>query len=141
MITKKDLEDYRYREIELEQQFAKLRMWKNRLTRLNTVYGSGRMAEKLGYLSDCLQLRGIVREIENGIDLLYQKYKEVDSLIGRISDPKIKAVMTQYYVLCAADWEEVAAIVGVSVRTVHRLHGYGLEMLRHMQERECVLSE
>ena len=134
MITKKDLEDYRFREIALEQQFAKLKMWKNKLTRLRTTYGSGLMSEKLGYLSDCLQLQGIVQEIENEIDILYQKYKEVDSLIGRIPDPKIKAVMTQYYVLCAVDWEEVAAILGLPKRTVYRLHGYGLEMIRHMQE-------
>ena len=134
MITKKDLEDYRFREIALEQQFAKLKMWKNKMTRLHTTYESGRMAEKLGYLSDCLQFQGIVQEIENEIDILYQKYKEVDSLIGRIPDPKIKAVMTQYYVLSTADWDEVAAVIDVSVRTAHRLHGYGLEMIRHMQE-------
>lgn len=42
MITKQDLEDYRFREISLEQQFAKLNMWKNKLTRLNITYGAGR---------------------------------------------------------------------------------------------------
>lgn len=138
MITKQDLEDYRFREIELEQQFAKLRMWQNRLTRLNTVYGSGRTAELLGYRPDHANLREIVDEIKAHIEELSQKYKEIDSLISRIADPKIKAVMVQYYVLCAADWEEVAAVMGISVRTVHRLHGYGLEVIRHMQERECV---
>lgn len=134
MITKQDLEDYRFREIALEQQFAKLKMWKNKLTRLHITYGSGRAAEKLGYVSDCLQLQEIVKGIEADIERQYQKYTEVDSLISRIPDPKIKAVLNQYYVLCAADWEEVAAVVGISVRTAHRLHGYGLEMLRHMQE-------
>ena len=51
MITKQDLEDYRFREISLEQQFAKLKMWKNKLTRLNVTYGSGRTSEKLGCFS------------------------------------------------------------------------------------------
>lgn len=134
MITKQDLEDYRFREISLEQQFAKLKMWKNKLTRLNITYGSGRMSEKLGYVSDCLQLHEIVKKIEDDIERQYQKYEEVDSLISRIPDPKIKAVMNQYYVLCAADWEEVAAILGLPKRTVYRLHGYGLETIRHMQE-------
>lgn len=130
MITKQDLEDYRFREIALEQQFAKLKMWQNRLTRLNTTYGSS----QLGYRSDCTRLRDIVDEIEAHIEELSQKYGEVDNLINRIPDPKIKAVMNQYYVLCAADWDEVAAVIGISVRTAHRLHGYGLELLRHMQE-------
>lgn len=130
MITKQDLEDYRFREIELEQQFAKLKMWQNRLTRLNTTYGLG----QLGYSSNNSNLREIVDEIKANIEELSQKYKEIDILINRIADPKIKAVMIQYYVLCAADWEEVAAVVGISIRTVHRLHGYGLELLRHMQE-------
>lgn len=134
MITKQDLEDYRFREIALEQQFAKLKMWKNKLTRLHITYGSRRVAEKLGYVSDCLQLHEIVKGIEADIECQYQKYTEVDSLISRIPDPKIKAVMNQYYVLCAADWDEVAAVIGISVRTAHRLHGYGLEILRHMQE-------
>lgn len=137
MITKQDLEDYRFREIELEQQFAKLKMWQNRLTRLNTTYGSG----QLGYSSNHSNLREIVDEIKEHIEELSQKYKEIDSLINRIADPKIKAVMIQYYVLCAADWEEVAAILGLPKRTVYRLHGYGLEMLKHMQERECAVFE
>lgn len=141
MITKQDLENYRFRETALEQQFAKLKMWKNKLTRLQITYGSGHMSEKLGYVSDCHQLHEIVKEIETDIESQYQKYKEVDNLINRIPDPKVKAVMTQYYVLCAADWEEVASVIGVSVRTVHRLHGYGLEMIRHIQEQECTTSE
>ena len=130
MITKQDLEDYRFREIALEQQFAKLKMWQNRLTRLNTTYG----LSQLGYHSDYTRLQAIVDEIEVHIEELSRKYSEVDILINRIPDPKIKAVMNQYYVLCAADWEEVAAILGVPKRTVYRLHGYGLEILRHMQE-------
>lgn len=134
MITKQDLEDYRFREIALEQQFAKLKMWKNKQTRLHITYGSGHMAEKRGYVSDSLQLHGIVKRIEADIEHQYQKYKEVDSLISRIPDPKIKAVMNQYYVLCATDWEEVAAILGLPKRTVYRLHGYGLEIICHMQE-------
>lgn len=134
MITKQDLENYRFREIALEQQFAKLKMWTNKLTRLHITYGSGRVAEKLGYVSDCIQLHEIVKGIEADIERQYQKYQEVDSLINRIPDPKIKAVMNQYYVLCAEDWDEVAAVIGISVRTAHRLHGYGLELLRHMQE-------
>ena len=130
MITKQDLEDYRFREIALEQQFAKLKMWQNRLTRLNTTYG----LSQLGYPSDYTRLQAIVDEIEAHIEELSRKYSEVDILINRIPDPKIKAVMNQYYVLCATDWEEVAAILGLPKRTVYRLHGYGLEIIRHMQE-------
>ncbi len=130
MITKQDLEDYRFREIALEQQFAKLKMWQNRLTRLNTTYG----LSQLGYHSDYTRLQAIVDEIEAHIEELSRKYSEVEILINRIPDPKIKAVMNQYYVLCAADWEEVAAILGLPKRTVYRLHGYGLEIIRHMQE-------
>ena len=134
MITKQDLDEYRFREIALEQQFAKLKMWKNKQTRLHITYGSGKVTEKLGYVSDYHQLHEVVKGIEADIEHQYQKYKEVDNLISRIPDPKIKAVMNQYYVLCAADWDEVAAVIGISVRTAHRLHGYGLELLRHMQE-------
>lgn len=130
MITKQDIEDYRFREIALEQQFAKLKMWQNRLTRLNTTYG----LSQLGYHSDYTRLQAIVDEIEAHIEELSRKYSEVDILINRIPDPKIKAVMNQYYVLCATDWEEVAAILGLPKRTVYRLHGYGLEIIRHMQE-------
>ncbi|MCM1060423.1 MAG: hypothetical protein NC452_09020 [Eubacterium sp.] len=107
MITRQDLEDCRFRDIELEQQFAKLKMWQNRLNRLNTVYGSGRTAELLDYRPDHANLREIVDEIKAHIEDLSQKYKEINDLISRIADPKIKAVMTQYYVLCASDREEV----------------------------------
>ena len=62
MITKQDLEDYRFREIALDQQFAKLKMWKNKLTRLHISYGSGNVSEKLGYVSDCLQFHEIVKQ-------------------------------------------------------------------------------
>lgn len=130
MITKQDLEDYRFREIALEQQFAKLKMWQNRVTRLNTTYG----LNQLGYHSEYTRLQAIVDEIEAHIEELSRKYSEVDTLINRIPDPKIKSVMNQYYVLCATDWEEVAAILGLPKRTVYRLHGYGLEIIRHMQE-------
>lgn len=132
MITRRDLEAYRYRETELEQQFSKLKMWQNRLTRLHTAYGSGRTASQ----QESVNLQRLVTEIESRIEELSDKYREVDSLIERIPDPKIKAVMTQYYVLCANDWEEVAAVMGISVRTVHRLHSYGLEVIRHIQEKE-----
>jgi len=132
MITRRDLEAYRYRETELEQQFSKLKMWQNRLTRLHTAYGSRRTASQ----QESLNLQRLVTEIESRIEELSDKYREVDNLIEQIPDPKIKAVMTQYYVLCANDWEEVAAVMGISVRTVHRLHGYGLEVIRHIQEKE-----
>ncbi len=134
MITRRDLEAYRYRETELEQQFSKLKMWQNRLTRLHTAYGLGSTASQ----QERLNFQRLVTEIESRIEEMSDRYREVDELIEQIPDPKIKAVMTQYYVLCAEDWEEVAAVIGVSVRTVHRLHGYGLEVIRHIQEQECV---
>ncbi len=133
MITKQDLEDYRFREIVLEQQFAKLKMWQNKLTRLQTAYGSVRASELPGYHTVSLQLREIMENTLSDIERLSQKYQEVDCLINQISDPKIKAVMYQYYVLCAADWDEVAAILGLPKRTVYRLHGYGLEIVRKLQ--------
>lgn len=86
MITKQDLEDYRFREISLEQQFAKLKMWKNKLTRLNITYGSGRMSEKLGYVSDCLQLHEIVKKIEDDIEWQYRKYEEVDTVTNKVRE-------------------------------------------------------
>lgn len=134
MVTKQDFEDYRFREVELEQQFAKLKMWQNKLTRLQTSYGSVRASELPGYHDVSRQLREIMENTLSDIERLSQKYEEVDNLISRIPDPKIKAVMNQYYALCAADWDEVAAILGLPKRTVYRLHGYGLETIRHMQE-------
>lgn len=134
MITKQDLEDYRFREISLEQQFAKLKMWKNKLTRLQTSYGSVRAAELPGYHDVSRHLHELMENTLSDIERQYQKYEEVDNLISRIPDPKIKAVMNQYYVLCAADWDEVAAVIGISVRTVYRLHGYGLEILQYIQK-------
>lgn len=133
MITKQDLEDYRFREVELEQQFAKLKMWQNKITRLQTAYGSVRASELLGYHTISRQLHEIMENTLSDIERLSQKYQEVDCLINQISDPKIKAVMYQYYVLCAADWDEVAAILGLPKRTVYRLHGYGLEIVRKLQ--------
>lgn len=133
MITKQDLEDYRFREVELEQQFAKLKMWQNKLTRLQTSYRSVRASELPGYHDVSRQLHEIMENTLSDIERLSQKYQEVDCLINQISDPKIKAVMYQYYVLCAADWDEVAAILGLPKRTVYRLHGYGLEIVRKLQ--------
>lgn len=134
MITRQDLEDYRFRETLLEQQFSKLKMWQNKLTRLQTAYGSASRSAIREDPNSTDQIRQIVDSINMDIDQLSRKYKEVDALIGQIPEPKIRAVMTQYYVLCASDWYEVAAVVGISVRTAHRLHGYGLEIIRHMQE-------
>lgn len=133
MITKQDLEDYRYHEIELEQQMQKMQMWQNKLTRLQTSYN---IVCKLGeYQRISQQLEDIVKETLTYVDITSQKYLEIDNLIRNIPEPRIRSVMNQYYILCAADWDEVAAILGLSKRTVHRLHGYGLEIIKHMQEK------
>lgn len=85
MITKQDLEDYRFREIEPKQQFAKLKMWLNRLPRLNTTYGSG----QLGYCSNRTRLREIVDEIEVHIEELSRKYLAIRSLYILFYSPHI----------------------------------------------------
>ncbi len=138
MITRQDLEDYRYRNIELEQQFSKIKMWQSRITRLQTSYGAAHRST----MPECYQLIDELRQLADNALLnicqIKEKYQEVDALINAIPNPKIRMVMCQYYTLCAPDWDEVAAILDIPKRTVYRLHGYGLEIIKHMQKELCM---
>lgn len=65
--------------------------------------------------------------------------KKIEVLLSSIQDSKIRTVMYHYYVL-GETWDDIAAILNISKRTVLRLHGYGLEIIKHMQEEDTVIA-
>ena len=59
-------------------------------------------------------------------DDLSKPYRTAGKLIYLVEDDKKRQVLNMYYLYCKS-WEQIAAELNVSVRQVHRLHGYALE--------------
>ena len=59
-------------------------------------------------------------------DDLSKPYRTAGKLIYLVEDDKKRQVLNIYYLFCKS-WEQIAAELNVSVRYIHKLHGYALE--------------
>ena len=59
-------------------------------------------------------------------DDLSKPYRTAGKLIYIVEDDKKRQVLNMYYLYCKS-WEQIAAELNVSVRYIHKLHGYALE--------------
>ena len=57
---------------------------------------------------------------------LSRPYRTAGRLIYLVEDDKKRQVLNMYYLYCKS-WEQIAAELNVSVRYIHKLHGYALE--------------
>ena len=57
---------------------------------------------------------------------LSKPYRTAGKLIYLVEDDKKRQVLNMYYLYCKS-WEQIAAELNVSVRYIHKLHGYALE--------------
>ena len=59
-------------------------------------------------------------------DDLSKPYRTAGKLIYLVEDDKKRQVLNMYYLFCKS-WEQIAAELNVSLRYIHKLHGYALE--------------
>ena len=59
-------------------------------------------------------------------DDLSKPYRTAGKLIYLVEDDKKRQILNMYYLYCKS-WEQIAAELNVSVRYIHKLHGYALE--------------
>ena len=57
---------------------------------------------------------------------LSKPYRTAGRLIYLVKDDKKRQALNMYYLYCKS-WEQIAAELNVSVRYIHKLHGYALE--------------
>lgn len=57
---------------------------------------------------------------------LSRPYRTAGRLIYLVEDDKKRQVLNMYYLYCKS-WEQIAEELNVSVRYIHKLHGYALE--------------
>lgn len=69
------------------------------------------------------------REINRAIEDLCRQQDQAAKLIGTLSDPRQRAILTDYY-LNAFTWDKVADLNGYETRQIYRMHGEALNELR-----------
>ena len=134
MVTMQDLIDYRRHYVFLEQQTQKLKQWNDQLTRIKASSGISRSSDtdiKNSYSELESNIKNILIQTAQKISYLSEKEQEIEETLSRIPKPDIRAVMYQRYVL-GSDWDELAAILGISRRSVYRLHKLGCDYIEKL---------
>lgn len=73
-------------------------------------------------------------EMERCKQALSEPYIRASRLIMLVSEPKERQILNRYY-LYAKSWGAIAGEMGVSVRHVHRLHGYALKKISQISQK------
>ncbi len=138
LITRKELDYYRNNDKEIEMHMEKLKRWQLILLRVENSYGIALRSVPEG--TDVInEIKAILNATSAYLDRIGDLDKKIEVLLSSIQDSKIRTVMYHYYVL-GETWDDIAAILNISKRTVLRLHGYGLEIIKHMQEEDTVIA-
>jgi len=138
LITRKELDYYRNNDKEIEMHMEKLKRWQLILLRVENSYGIALRSVPEG--ADVInEIKAILNATSAYLDRIGDLDKKIEVLLSSIQDSKIRTVMYHYYVL-GETWDDIAAILNISKRTVLRLHGYGLEIIKHMQEEDTVIA-
>lgn len=138
LITRKELDYYRNNDKEIEMHMEKLKRWQLILLRVENSYGIALRSVPEG--ADVInEIKAILNATSAYLDRIGDLDKKIEVLLSSIQDSKIRTVMYHYYVL-GETWDDIAAILNISKRTVLRLHGYGLEIIKHMQEDDTVIA-
>lgn len=75
----------------------------------------------------CLEkIDEIQRDIEKKVAVLIDLRDEINSRINLLPDHDEQLVL-RYRYIDNCTWEEIAGIINVSVRTIHRIHGSALQ--------------
>ncbi len=138
LITRKELDYYRNNDKEIEMHMEKLKRWQLILLRVENSYGIALRSVPEG--TDVInEIKAILNATSAYLDRIGDLDKKIEVLLSSIQDSKIRTIMYHYYVL-GETWDDIAAILNISKRTVLRLHGYGLEIIKHMQEEDTVIA-
>lgn len=138
LITRKELDYYRNNDKEIEMHMEKLKRWQLILLRVENSYGIALRSVPEG--TDVInEIKAILNATSAYLDRIGDLDKKIEVLLSSIQDSKIRTVMYHYYVL-GETWDDIAAILNISKRTVLRLHGYGREIIKHMQEEDTVIA-
>lgn len=65
------------------------------------------------------------KEIDDEIDRLVDKKREIKSLINKVENSEYALLLELRYVNIST-WEQIADILGISLRSVYRMHGAAL---------------
>lgn len=78
-------------------------------------------------LEDILvKILSLEEEINDKIDELVDKKKNIMFIISRIKNKEIRIIFEERY-LCYKKWEEIAVDMGYDIRQIYRLHNIGLK--------------
>lgn len=83
--------------------------------------------ERMATDSRMEQLR---KRLEREAERMAEYKLDAIALIGVLDDLGMQAVLWEYYIHAATNWDEAACRAGYSTRHAHRLHGQALEILR-----------
>ena len=70
------------------------------------------------------------RRLEQDVQRLADEKLEAIALIGTLDDNRMQAVLWEYYIHAARNWEEAGQAAGYSERQARRIHGQALQQIR-----------
>lgn len=83
-----------------------------------------------------MKMLALEDEIRRDEEKLREEKTQALELIGRIENPEYQTVLIARY-FKGESWETIAAEMYYSERWIYRLHGYALEALDDILEKEC----
>ena len=111
-MTKKELEDYRYKRLEL------LRYQQGKENVHDTVIGS---SAEFPYTSHPVSIYGVPQEEQELVEELERKCKEVEKYIASL--PKsYHRLLVKYWVIDGLQWKQIGEILGKNENTVKKIY-------------------
>lgn len=122
-----DAIDSRLREIDRLRDFAK----KVTAEPQDKTIVSGGEKGKSRIEEAVVRIYDLERELDEEIDAYVDIIREITAAIGKVENERERFVLRERYVNFLR-WEEIAGIMGYSVRGVFKLHGRALESVRRI---------
>lgn len=134
MTAKEYLQSVRQADSEADRQISILERYreaagygtgKHEATRISGTSQRSRVEDNVCALVDYEREHCLMDLADEAVDLYVDRREEAASIIRRIPREQYREVLYRYYI-DGLTWRQVADQMGVSMRTVYRLHGWAL---------------
>ena len=152
MTAKEYLQSVRWANIEADRRVSRLERYrdcagygtgKREATRISGTSQRSRVEDNVCALVDLerkMQMeRGMMADADRAVDDYVDRKAEATALIARIPRQLYREVLYHYYIECLS-WEQVATVVGRSLRQTHYIHGWALQILERLMHKSTACS-
>lgn len=152
MTAKEYLQSVRWANVEADRRVSRLERYrdcagygtgKREATRISGTSQRSRVEDNVCALVDLERKlgmeRGLMADADRAVDEYVDRKAEATALIARIPRQLYREVLYHYYIDCLS-WEQVAAVVGRSLRQTHYIHGWALQIFERVIQRNTTCS-